>query len=180
MNSGFMLLHNSIHSMNDSHFVSIDISQQSCTYTCVCGMKVSLSDKETHLRSLQHLRYLEYSRTIKECDICVHTHYQDVMYACETCKQTHCESCHYQMDKCPFCRATFPITHLELLFQNTIQQHLFYLENTRRHHDMSVAILKQSIDTWHFMYSKPKYKYLLEKVLEVLERVEVNAILQLL
>lgn len=165
-------------SLSEDEQVNLSISYPSqYVFTCVCGVNVFYSQMEVHVLSEQHITYVNQTRQTYDCEICLQQFHAEYMYSCETCKQHHCDSCHYKMDKCPFCRSVFPMSHLEILFVNTIEQHLFYLENTRKHHDMSLLILKDSLDVWEFMYMKPKYQQLQEKVLHVIQKHEIERIL---
>ncbi len=167
----------------EEEFVSIHISDEiDSLYQCVCGSKVFGDYLDVHIQTDRHQRYLRETHPFASnvCEICMNSSAIGDLFTCEVCTQTHCNPCHDKMEKCPFCRTKFPTTQVEMLFYNTVTLHLFYLETSRNHQDMSITVLKESLDKWDFLYAKSKYRELQEKVLYLLQTKEIERVLHYL
>ena len=88
--------------------MSIENFKVKMMWTCdTCDKTIQHSSKSAHLKSKTHQKKAGNTPT-KECDLCCTTSFD--FKHCSQCVHSWCVDCHKKMDKCPFCRKSFPDT----------------------------------------------------------------------
>lgn len=95
---------------------------------CECGSTIQQRSLRSHLKTKKHKNYLEKQLDIQEeCTICM-SEERIEKYKCKTCKNKHCMNCHKKINRCPYCRADFPVNKcLETFFWNALVRRLTWL-----------------------------------------------------